>query len=101
LGRTVGELLDSISSQEISEWQAFEAENGPVQMRPDWTAALITATLANIHRDRKSHPEAYEPQEFMLGGVEQVEQTVEQMAAIAEMTAAAQAAFEERQALTS
>jgi hypothetical protein len=69
-------------------------------VRPDWTPALVVATLANIHRDRKSHPEPYEPEEFMLGGVERLEQTVEQMAAIAEMTAAAQAAFEERSALT-
>jgi len=60
---------------------------------------LITATLANIHRDQKRHPEAYELEEFLLGGVEKVEQTIEQMAAIAEMTAAAQAAFEQRQAL--
>jgi hypothetical protein len=69
-------------------------------VRADWTAALIAATLANVSPgENKSHPEPYAVEEFLLGGVEQVEQTVEQMAVIAELTAAAQQAFEQRQAL--
>jgi hypothetical protein len=73
-------------------------ENGPVWLRPDWGPALIACTLANIHRDPKSHPEPYGMDEFMVGGVPEYEQTPEQMATIFEMTAAAERAREAREA---
>jgi len=94
LGRTVGELLDSVSARELSEWQAFEAEHGPVHLRPDHSAAMVACTLANIHRDRKRHPDPFEMEEFLVGGVAEWEQTPEQMATIFEMTAAAERARE-------
>jgi len=83
-------MLAAVSSRELSEWQAYEAEHGPVHIRPDWPAALIASTLASIHRDTKSHPEPYELGDFLLGGVPDWEQTPEQMAAIVEMTAVAE-----------
>lgn len=89
-------MLAAVSSREISEWQAFEAEHGPVHIRPDWSAALVASTLANIHRDPKSHPEPYGLGEFMMGGVPEYEQTPEQMAAVFEITAAAERARERR-----
>jgi len=89
-------MLRCVSSHEISEWQAYEAENGPVYLRPDHSAALVACTLANIHRDRKRHPDPFEMEEFMVGGVPQWEQTPEQMATVFEMTAAVERAREKQ-----
>lgn len=50
--------------------------------------------LANIHRDTKRHPDPYEMTEFLLGDVETFEQTPEQMAMVAELTAIALQATE-------
>lgn len=60
---TVQELLERVSSQELTEWMAF------FQLEPwgteidDWRAGLIAATIANIMRDRKSRP--LNPMDFM------------------------------------
>jgi hypothetical protein len=99
--RSVSEMLNTVSSREISEWQAFEAEHGPVWLRPDWGPALIACTLANIHRDSKRHPDPFGMEEFMVGGMPDFEQTPEQMATIFEMTAAIERAREEQQKLLS
>jgi hypothetical protein len=87
-------MLAAVSSREISEWQAFEAEHGPIWLRADWTGALVRFTLANLYRDSKRHPEPYGFEEFLIGGVPEWEQTPEQMATIFEMTAAAERARE-------
>lgn len=71
-------------------------EHGPVWLRPDWSAALIACVLANIHRDTKHHPDPFGMEDFLIGGVQEWEQTPEQMAAIFEMTAAAERAREEQ-----
>ena len=89
-------MLAAVSSREISEWQAFEAEYGPIYLRPDWTGALVRFTLANLYRDVKKHPEPYSFEEFLIGGAPEWEQTPQQMAAIFEMTAAAERAREEQ-----
>ena len=91
-------MLRCVSSHEISEWQAYEAENGPVYLRPDHSAALVACTLANIHRDHQRHPDPFEMEEFLIGGVPEWEQTPEQMATVFEMTAAVERAREEQQA---
>lgn len=45
---------------------AFERVYGPVgPERGDIQAAVIAATLANIHRDPKKHPEPYPPADFI------------------------------------
>jgi hypothetical protein len=95
--RSVAEMLSTVSSREISEWQAYEAEHGPVWLRPDWGSALVACTLANIHRDSKRHPDPFGMEEFLIGGVPDFEQTPEQMATIFEMTAAIERAREEQQ----
>lgn len=89
-------MLDAVSSHELSEWQAFEIEHGPVWQRPDLTAAYIVCTLTNIYRDTKKHPEPYEVSEFLIGGSPEFEQTPEQMALVAELSAMAMSAAETR-----
>jgi len=72
-------MLAAVSSHEISEWQAFEKDHGPVWLRPDWSAALVACTLANIHRDHKRQPKPYGMDEFLIGAASSAEQTPEQM----------------------
>ena len=92
-------MLRCVSSHEISEWQAYEAEHGPVYVRPDWGPALIACTIANTTpRDTRKHPDPFEMEQFLIGGVPEWEQTPEQMATIFEMTAAAERAREAQQA---
>jgi hypothetical protein len=44
---TVGRLLASIDSRELTEWQAYERLYGPLgQARDDQLAALISAQVA-------------------------------------------------------
>ena len=57
---------------------------------------MVACTLANIHRNPKSHPEPYKMEEFLIGGIPEWEQTPEQMAAIVEMTAAGERAREQQ-----
>src|SRR5690606_26585646 len=53
LGTTVAELLDSISSREIAEWQAFEQIEGPLGgLRGDVHAAMICAQIYNANRGK-------------------------------------------------
>jgi hypothetical protein len=96
-------MLSSVSSREISEWQAYEADHGPVWLRPDWGPALIAATLVNMnpYRDTARHPEPFGMEEFLIGGIAEFEQTPEQMAMIFEMTAGIERAREEQQKLLS
>jgi hypothetical protein len=72
-------MLAAVSSREISEWQAFEKDHGPVWVRPDWSAALVACMLANIHRDHKRQPRPFKVEEFLIGGASEPEQTPEQM----------------------
>lgn len=49
LGRTVGELMQTISSDELTEWSAFYRLDPFGDLRQDMQAALIASTLANVH----------------------------------------------------
>lgn len=63
LGMTVQELLERVSSRELTEWMAF------YQLEPwgteiwDFRAGLIAAAVANAHRGRKTRP--FRPTDFM------------------------------------
>lgn len=51
---TVAELLDRISSDELTQWQAYELAHGPLgPLRGDWQAALIASTLVAVNRTKK------------------------------------------------
>jgi len=62
---TVGELLQKISSRELSEWMAFFSLEPWGTEVEDWRAGLIAATIANANRDSKKRRRPYEPQDFM------------------------------------
>ncbi|WP_433225615.1 phage tail assembly protein T [Actinomadura formosensis] len=60
---TVGALLRSIDSRELTEWQIYERMYGPLgQQRDDQLAALIAAAVANVFRDKGK---AAEPKDYL------------------------------------
>lgn len=62
---TVAELLSRISSQELSEWMAYEKHAGPLgAARGDIQAGIIAATIANANRSKKSS-KVHKPSAFI------------------------------------
>ncbi len=65
LGMPVGELLNRISSQELTEWMAYYALEPFGEERADLRAGIVASTVANTARDPKKRARPYRPQEFM------------------------------------
>jgi hypothetical protein len=63
LGCTQGELLDRMTSEEWTEWQAFDAMEPIGAWRDDYNAGMLMALLANVNRKRGS--QAFKPLDFM------------------------------------
>lgn len=62
LGKTVGELLAVLSSEELTEWAAFYQIEPFGEYREDLRAGIVASTLANIHA-KKGH--SFKPKDFM------------------------------------
>jgi hypothetical protein len=60
----VRELLESISSEELSTWMAYDAIEPFGERRADLRSAQICAVLANIHRKKDSKP--FSPADFLI-----------------------------------
>lgn len=61
LGRTVRELLNTVDSDELTEWMAAYQKGLLDEFKPlmevvDLAGANVAATLANIHRAPESRP---------------------------------------------
>lgn len=62
----VGEMLERMSSSELSEWMAFFSIEGPTgEERADWRAGMVASTIANVNRDSKRQKRPYKPEDFM------------------------------------
>lgn len=63
---TVEDLLDRISSPELSEWMAFEQIEGPIgSPRADLHAGIIASVIANGYRDKKTKRSPFKPSDFI------------------------------------
>lgn len=61
----VGELLARTSSLELSEWQAFEREYGPLgPERGDWQAANVAYVFAALNAGK--HGRKFKLKDFLL-----------------------------------
>jgi hypothetical protein len=79
---TVAELLERVSSREISEWMAF-SQLEPFGSQVGFLGHAITAaTVANVHRGKGK--KAYKPDDFMPQFGPKEPQTVEEMLQIAQ-----------------
>lgn len=56
LGKTLGELKQSISMSELRLWAAYDRISPIGDVRGDFHAAQITAAVYNAQRDPKSQP---------------------------------------------
>jgi hypothetical protein len=66
LGRSVDELLDSVTYRELTNWAAYYEAEPWGEWRADARTAQITAMLANVNRDPKKQPKPYSVQDFMM-----------------------------------
>lgn len=62
---TVAELLDRISSRELSEWMAFDRIEPVGDRRLDVLAAMVMCLLANVNRNPKKRKKPYQVDEFL------------------------------------
>lgn len=60
---TVGELLSRMSSEELTEWMAYDQLEPIGAYRLDMVGGIISSILANQNRKRGTQP--YKPQDFM------------------------------------
>ncbi len=63
LGRSVAELLRSLSSEELSEWMAYHRMNPIDDMRGDLQTGILASVMANAHRSPQTA--AFTPADFM------------------------------------
>ena len=53
-----------MSAREFLEWQVYDAVEGLPARRAEWGTALLTATLANVHRKKGAKP--FRPDDFLM-----------------------------------
>lgn len=60
-------MLHDLDSVEISEWQAYEAYNGPLgELRFDYLFASVAHMLAEINRDEKKRSTPFKVEDFLI-----------------------------------
>lgn len=64
LGKTVEQLLDEISSKELTQWFAYFSIEPFDEQRGDIRSAIIAATVANV-APRKKGGKSYHPRDFL------------------------------------
>lgn len=62
---TVRELLERMSSRELTEWMAYAQIEPFGEERGDIRQAITSSLIANANRDPKKQSKAYEPEDFM------------------------------------
>lgn len=61
----VSELLNRISSRELSEWMAYDRLQPFGPERSDVNAGIVASTVANANRDSKKRRKPFGPADFM------------------------------------
>jgi hypothetical protein len=97
LGYTVQELLERISSRELSEWAVFYQQE-PFGQEADWLgSAIVASTVANANRGKGQ--KAFEAYDFMPkpGAQKKKAQSPEEMLQFAAMFTLAAGGKDERE----
>jgi len=63
LGRTVWELMNTMSAREFASWQAYWAIEPWGEHRADLRMGILASTYANCHAGRRG--KAFEPADFI------------------------------------
>jgi hypothetical protein len=59
------ELLQRMSSRELTEWMCYFALEPWGEERADLRTGILSSLLANIHRDEKKRHDPFTPEDFM------------------------------------
>lgn len=62
---TVNELLERIDARELTEWMAYAGLEPFGEVRADLRSGIVASVIANVNRDPKRRPRAFEPGDFM------------------------------------
>jgi hypothetical protein len=65
LGKTARQLLSELTSEEITEWQAYYELEPFGELVADQRHGIAQATLANLKRDPRKRPDAFKPEDFL------------------------------------
>jgi hypothetical protein len=60
----VSEMLERMSSRELTDWQGYYQSDPWGEQRADWRAGMICAVIANSFRDPKKG-KTFKPEDFM------------------------------------
>lgn len=63
LGRSLRELLETVSAEELTLWRAYDLKQPIGDWRHDLGHAVVASTVANVNRGKNS--EAYKYADFM------------------------------------
>jgi len=85
----VDAMLASMSAAQFVEWRAYASLEPFDEERADLRAAIVAATIANVHRDPKRHPTPVGVDVFMPRFDRRPSQTWQQQKALAQMISAA------------
>lgn len=61
MGRTVGELLDSMSGAELAHWFAYYEVDPWTEDRADWRSGMVCSVIANCLTGSKHGPDDFTP----------------------------------------
>lgn len=63
---TIEQILDNITSRELSEWMAFSQVEPIGDARADLRTAILAAVIANGSRDTNKKPDPFAPSDFLI-----------------------------------
>ena len=63
MGKTVSQLLKSLSSKELTEWMIYYELEPFGEDREDFRMGVVASTIANVNRSKNS--KVYKPQDFI------------------------------------
>jgi hypothetical protein len=61
MGRTVGELLDSLDAAELVQWFAYYDIDPWTENRDDWRMGMMASVFANVMTGSKHMPQDFTP----------------------------------------
>jgi hypothetical protein len=67
LGRTVDELLNSLSAAELAEWRQFYDLEPWGSDAEFYRVGIVAAMIGNVNRDPKKRPKPFTPRDFVPG----------------------------------
>jgi hypothetical protein len=65
LGMPVEEMLDRMTWREYLEWGEYYGLEPWGEERGDLRSGIVASVIANVNRDAKKQPKAFEPVDFM------------------------------------